>query len=236
MGDRSKTTADIARKSGLLSVMPAEAAERLIDQASTQSVRHGATLFAQGDPAHAIFIVIEGSVKIYRITESGAEAVVGVFGPGNSFAEAAALRSGTYPVFAEAVTDALLMKIRAHDVLGLLRSDPDIAVAALSATYLHLHELVSQVAQLKARTGPQRIATFLLALSAQTSGSVTVRLPYDKALIAGQLGMSPASLSRAFARLRDCGVVIRRDAAEIADLADLRDFANGDRAKAWRSD
>jgi hypothetical protein len=45
-----------------------------------------------------------------------------------------------------------------------------------------------------------------------------VTLPYDKVLIAGRLGMKPESLSRAFARLKDQGVTISQNVAEIDDV------------------
>jgi CRP-like cAMP-binding protein len=60
-----------------------------------------------------------------------------------------------------------------------------------------------------------------------------VVLPYDKVLIAGRLGMKPESLSRAFARLKDQGVVIRQNLAAIADVGALRDYVEEDPARAW---
>jgi hypothetical protein len=61
-----------------------------------------------------------------------------------------------------------------------------------------------------------------------------VTLPYDKVLIAGRLGMKPESLSRAFARLKDQGVTIRQNVAEIEDRRPtLRDFVEEDPALAW---
>ena len=66
---------------------------------------------------------------------------------------------------------------------------------------------MAEIEQLKARTGAQRLAEFLLELCPVESGSCAVRLPYDKALIAGRLGMKPESLSRGFSRLRKVGVV-----------------------------
>ena len=103
----------------------------------------------------------------------------------------------------------------------------------LTATYAHLHTLVAQVEQLKAQTGPQRVADFLLELARAPVGSCSVELPYDKVLIAGRLGMKPESLSRAFAKLRDQGVRIQQNSAEIEDVESLRGYAERDRALPW---
>jgi hypothetical protein len=55
-------------------------------------------------------------------------------------------------------------------------------------------------------------------------------LPYDKNLIAGQLGLKPESLSRAFAKLRSVGVVVDASRVVVEDLAKLRQIAADDRS------
>jgi hypothetical protein len=55
-------------------------------------------------------------------------------------------------------------------------------------------------------------------------------LPYDKVLIAGRLGLTPESLSRAFARLRSIGVVVDASHVVVKDVAKLRQLANDDRS------
>ncbi len=224
---------EIARNSLLLSSAPEPLVSRILAHAHLTHHARGETIFLQGDAADTIFIVSGGWVKLYRIASNGIEAVVGTFTKGQSFGEAVALRPDTYPVSAEAVTACSVVRVDAGAFLHDLESNPKIAIAMLTATYAHLHSLVAQVEQLKSRTGPQRVAEFLLDLSECTRGSCTVKLPYDKVLIAGRLGMKPESLSRAFAKLKDCGVAIRQNAAEIADVERLRAFSENDPATAW---
>ncbi len=225
--------AEIARSALLLSNAPPQIVDFLLERATVAEVARGATIFSQDDPAEAIYIVIEGWVKLYRISAVGTEAVVGVFTKGHSFGEAVALQGRTYPVFAEAVTETTLMRIEAKSFLGLLENSPEIAIAMLTATYAHLHNLVAQIEQLKGQTGPQRVADFLLDLTTSEVGACSVNLPYDKVLIAGRLGMKPESLSRAFAKLKAHGVTMQQHSAQIADVAALRAFARRDRAVAW---
>lgn len=223
----------LARRSLLLSPVPDRVADTVLASARLRRFERGATIFLQGESASAIYIVAEGWVKLYRIAPNGAEAVVGVFTRGASFGEAVAFRHDTYPVAAEAVTDVGLIRIEADVFLRQIRESPEIAIAILSATFAHLHDLVAQVEALKAQTGAQRVAEFLLELASCDSGACEVTLPYDKTLIAGRLGMKPESLSRAFARLREQGVSMRQNVAAIADIATLREFAEEDPAGAW---
>lgn len=223
----------VARRSTLLASMPPAAADTLLAAASCTRYGRGETLFLQGEKATAIHIVIDGWVKLYRISPNGSEAVVGVFTRGESFAEAVALRDQPYPVTAEAVSECTVMHVPASAVTALIRSDPEVAINLLAATFLHLRSLVGQIEQMKAQTGAQRVAEFLLDLSPCAEGSCVVNLPYDKVLIAGRLGMKPESLSRAFSKLRSIGVVIDRHHAAIENVGRLRDYCEEDPAAAW---
>lgn len=212
----------IASQSRLFASLPAEVTNRLLDTAHVRRLSRGQTLFHHGDTAHAIHIVTEGWVKLYRIAPSGTEAVVGVMTRGQSFGEPIALRRAAYPVSAEATTAVEVLAVPAQAFLDLLQAHPETAISVLAATFLHLQGLVEQIEQLKARSGAQRVAEFLLDLCPEAADCATVTLPYDKALIAGRLGMKPESLSRAFIRLRDCGVRVNQTNATIASVPVLR--------------
>jgi len=123
------------------------------------------------------------------------------------------------------VTDGRLMRLQSGTLLRLIRENPDIGIAMLASTSMHLHMLVQQIEQLKSHTGAQRVAEFLASLCPVSQGPCRISLPYDKALIAGRLGMQPESLSRSFARLKPVGVHIDQNLAEIDDVAKLRHYA-----------
>lgn len=223
----------LLRSSLLFSGMPPELQDELLKGAMMREFDRGATIFLQGEAAQAIYVVVEGWVKLYRIAPNGSEAVVGVFTRGRSFGEAVVFRDDTYPVSAEAVTNCRVIRLKAADFLRGIRENPEIAISILAATFAHLHNLVSQVEALKARTGAQRVAEFLLELADCTKGSCEVVLPYDKVLIAGRLGMKPESLSRAFGKLKEYGVQIKQNRAIIDDLTALHDYAEEDPAVSW---
>ena len=223
----------MARRSSLLSALPQDVAVAVCAHCVRQDYARGETIFLQGDPARTLFIVIEGWVKLYRISQSGEEAVVGVFTGGQSFGEVVVLRQGNYPVAAEAATDCRLMQVKGSVLFDLMREYPEVVGSIMASMYGHFHALVAQIEQLKARTGAQRVAEFLLELCPVEEGACTVHLPYDKILIAGRLGMKPESLSRAFARLSAAGVSVVHENAAITDVGRLRTYATQDRAEAW---
>ena len=225
----------IASRSRLFQSLPEGLRASLLDASRAISRGRGEAVFHRGDTAHSIHIVVEGWVKLYRVAPNGTEAVVGVMTRGQSFGEPIALRGAAYPVSAEAVTDSRLIAVPAHAFLDLLETHPRAAIAILSSTFVHLQGLVEQIEQLKARSGAQRVAEFLLELCPEGVESATVTLPYDKVLIAGRLGMKPESLSRAFARLREHGVRINQASAAIASVSRLEAVAHADQIGALRN-
>lgn len=223
----------IARNSLFIRSLPEKHVEPLLARAVFRSYERGETLFIQDEESAGIHLVLEGWIKLYRVAPNGAEAVVSVFASGESFGEAVALRSARYPVSAEAATDCGLFILPASVLVAMMHEDPDVAVSILASTFSHLHSLVVELEQLKAHTGAQRVAEFLLTLCHCNTGGCSVMLPYDKVLIAGRLGMKPESLSRAFSRLKPFGVQISKNRAIIADVTRLHDYAEVDPALAW---
>lgn len=235
---RDSQRRNIARNSLLLKSLPDEYVDRLIAMSTWRSYDRGETLFLHGEVAHSIHIVIDGWVKLFRVAPNGGETVVSVFTKGESFGEAVAFRSTRYPVSAEAVTACEAIQIPTGALLETMRKDLNVSLSILASTFNHLHALVAQLEQLKARTGAQRVAEFLLEFCDRDADSCTVTLPYDKVLIAGRLGMKPESLSRAFAKLKTVGVRVDRNNASIESTQRLRNFTMSDSAKSWtaRSD
>ncbi len=207
-----------------------ETVEHVVAPATAIMMKPHDTLFRQGDPATAFFIVIDGWLKLYRITPSGEEAVIHTLTKGNSFAEAVAFTGNRFPATAEAVSDARVVRIPADHIVRCIRESPDIALAMIASTSQHLHLLVQQVEQLKAQSGVQRVAEFLASLAPVDQGSCVIALPYDKVLIAARLGLKPESLSRAFAKLRSIGVAVHASHVAVSDVTKLRQLADDERS------
>lgn len=215
---------NIVRSTPLFGAMPPETMKSLIGNVIPRVCPKGAILFQQGDPAKDFFVVLDGWVKVYRLTPEGDEAVVVVFKRGETFAEGAMFIGGRYPVSAETVAPSRVLQIDGTLLRQKIRENPELAFSMLASTSGHLKALVEQIEQIKLLSGAQRLAQFLLRLCPLAEGKVVVGLPYDKALIANRLGMKPESLSRSLSRLRPLGVSVEREQVTIADVRRLHHF------------
>jgi CRP/FNR family cyclic AMP-dependent transcriptional regulator len=85
------------------------------------------TIFSQGDPADSVFYVQKGSVKLTIVNESGKEAIVAIFGPGDFFGEGGmagqTLRMGT----TRAIGPTTVLTIEQPEMIRLLRAEHELS-------------------------------------------------------------------------------------------------------------
>ncbi|MBS0393187.1 MAG: Crp/Fnr family transcriptional regulator [Proteobacteria bacterium] len=186
----------------------------------------GAMLFQKGDRARGFFVIMSGQVKLAFPSLQGSEKVVEILGPGQSFGEALMFMDRPYPVFAEAVVDAVLLEIPQRPVVELLDSDPAFARAMLAGLAKRLHGLVQDVESYTTRSSAQRLIGYLLQQAADVAdGAVTITLPASKAVVASRLNLTPETLSRVFHELTEHGLLeVRGREIVVPDIAALRTF------------
>ena len=223
---------EIASQIPVFSGLKSQALAVLLEKASIVNLCAGHLLFRQGETAHAFFIIMEGWIKLYRVTPAGDEAVLNVLTEGESFAEAVTFTSGRFPATACAVTPARVMVISADHVHELYSRD---ARHCDCDDRIDLAASASDGSADRAVDGAERHAKggqFLASLAPCTRGPCTIALPYDKSLIAGRLGLKPKSLSRVFAKLRSIGVEVRASNVAVRDMSLLCGLLACDRIKA----
>ena len=217
---------EVVRSTPLFGAILPDVARSLVGNRGVRVCQRGTVLFQQGEKATSFFLVLDGWVRLFRLTPDGSEAVVGVFRRGETFAEAAILLGKKYPVTAEVVTTSRLLQMEGEVLRCCIREQPDLALSMLASASYHLKLLVEHIEQIKLLSAAQRVADFLVKLCPSEVGSCTVELPYEKALIAGRLGMKPESLSRVLAKLRPLGVTVDRSFVSIADVRRLAQFVD----------
>lgn len=218
---------EVVRRLPLFSALSPEELAEILTTSSVKTLPKGQILFHAGDAADSFYVMLNGWVKVFRLTPDGDESVLGLFTRGESFAEAAMLLGGRYPANAEIVEDARLLRIDSQPFHNMVRSIPEVALSMLSSMSRHLHLLVNEIEQLKTRTTTERFVDFLLRMCQAREGPAIISLPYDKTLIAQRLAMKPESLSRVLAKLRRIGVRSEQRRVIIADVARLVDFRTG---------
>jgi CRP-like cAMP-binding protein len=224
MAGLSTTDFDRVAQAPLLAGLGAADLALLTEGAHATAYPETELLFSQGDKADRFFVVLEGRVSLFALTETGDQSVIEMFDPVCTFAEAAIFSSGVFPLNCEVAAGSRLVHIPAQPFLKRLADNPSLGLALLGGLSRWQTLLFHEIGELKSKSPAQRLATFLLALAdkAGTGGGEKVRLPLTKALLASRIGIAPESLSRALGRLKAFGVETHGRDIEINDTDLLR--------------
>lgn len=185
-------------------------------------------LFEQGDRPDFLHILIDGTVELYASSADGRETVIELVTPVDSFILAAVLTDTPYLMSAKVLEPAQILMLSAHRLRQQILQEPKLALTMMASLAGHFRRMVRQVKDLKLRTSTQRLGAWLLHQVPEADGNGAVDLRISKQVLAGRLGMSPESLSRAFAALGEHGVQVRGRQIVIDDAAKLRVFCHPD--------
>jgi len=192
--------------------------------ASVVSLADQHPLYDSGAPLENLYVVLDGHVEL-SIEIDGRRVVVEVARRGAVLGDAALFAGRQTLMAARVLSGATLLAIPAEPFAARLEERFDVLLHVLSVMSLRLRTLVRQIAELKLKTTAQRLGSFLLSFSDAASGRAEIRFPYDKKLVAEELGMKPESLSRALAKLGRLGIESLPDnVVMIADIGRLRQF------------
>lgn len=224
------TVAEIIKGTTLFQSVSLEMVEALASKSHKKSFHKGHDIFSMGDRADSFFVILSGWVKLYRVSKDGEEMIIHVFGPGESFAEAAVFSdTKAYPVNAQALEETSLVEIPRAFFIQKIEEDSRFALRMLGAIAARQHYLVQQLEQVTSRTAPQRIGAFLLRFcrrKPQGQGVWVIELPYDKAIISARMNIKPETFSRALAKLEPYGVRTENKKIIITDIKSLSDFCD----------
>jgi len=203
----------------------------LLKYARITSHDKGALIFMQGEQASRFYIILEGWVKLFKGNVDGQESILQVLSTGDNMLETVIFNDTPLPVNAQAVDNVKLLSIPASMIREKLKNNHALAVNMLSTVSGRSQALISQFEQLTLKTVTQRVGWFLLKLFLE-SGDRTknLKLPYDKSLIAGYLGMKPETFSRTLQTLKDQGIDVERSSISLPDVFALCDFCDSDLA------
>ncbi|MER3480256.1 MAG: Crp/Fnr family transcriptional regulator [Meiothermus sp.] len=199
--------------------------EALAAVATLRPLRKGEVLFLEGDPAHTLFIVAEGLIKVYKMDPQGRrQMVLHLDGPHQAVAAVAIfLEKPRYPASAEALEDSLLLALPSGDFHRLLETHPALARALIRFLARRQGQLVHLLDRLVFHEVSARLAEYLLG-RLETEGQ-GFRLPTNPEL-AALLGTVPEAVSRKLGELFRQGLIrLANRRVWIDDPAALRALA-----------
>lgn len=196
----------------------------------TKKYRKNQIIFLEGEAFAGFYVLLSGSVKMYKLKGNGEEIVLKTLEPYRSFAESY-LFSGSrfYSSCAQALEDSTALYVPSDEFSALLGRNPALAIRISEASAIKLMDLDRRL-DLLASAVDMRVAKYLLN-EIQLNNSIRMPEPYFNLLIhkkdlAAHLGIASETLSRALRKLKQAKIIRERPRKIfVTNVRRLRDIA-----------
>ncbi len=172
-----------------------------------QKYSRGDTIYEAGDMSKSLYVIHQGSVKVYRLSPTGKEQVIRIAGPGDFLGELTLLSDQPLAEYAVANSALTMCVIRGADLKQLMAKYPIIALKILETVSRRLDKAESLIEDINLHSVEYRLANALLELAGDTS---VINLSSTKADFASSLGMTQETLSRKLSAFQEEGLIDMR--------------------------
>jgi CRP/FNR family transcriptional regulator, dissimilatory nitrate respiration regulator len=206
-GDAMSNRLHIIENVPLFNGLPIEHLTDLSKIALEKTYGRGETIFMEGDDGNGFYVILEGKVKIFKLSAEGKEQILHIFGSGEPFGEVPVFSGKPFPANAQALSNSTLAFFPKNRFIALINANPSLALNMLAVLSMRLRQFTVQVENLSLKEVPERLAGYLLFLSKEQENPHVVTLPISKGQLASLLGTIPETLSRIFAKMSSEGFI-----------------------------
>jgi CRP/FNR family cyclic AMP-dependent transcriptional regulator len=197
-------TAQAQRRIPLFKSLSDDALARMARVVHARAAVPGETIIFEGDLCEAAYFIVEGQVRVSRLSRSGREQVLARLGPGQTFNTVPPFQPhGINHATVEALTPVTLYVITRDDFRRLVGECAELALVVLQDFADRLDHLTDLVEELSLHTVRGRLARFLLDHA--EAGGVSRRWTQEE--IAAHLGTVRDMVGRTLRAFADAGLV-----------------------------
>jgi CRP/FNR family transcriptional regulator len=199
------------RSIALFSELSIDELRKISSFSKIKNYKKNEIIFKEDDFYLGFYILLKGTVKIFKLSSKGKESVLHIIKPLNAFADIPLFDGGNYPVNAVALEESIVLLIPKEKFLALLKSDSDMSLKMLSGFAKRLKSLMIQIENLNSSEVSVRLAKYLLN-EVRLSGTEKlpepfIKLSIPKATLAAFIGTIISTLSRTFKKLQDDKII-----------------------------
>lgn len=213
MGERTVTEVDIEaflRRVSMFAPLSDGHIRELSRQVTVREVSRGEMVTIQGEQAEALYIVVVGRFKRFKVSPDGREQILKFLQAGESFGEVPLLDGGPEPAGTQAMEPGTLCILPGPRFEALLRDTPDVALGLVRVLAERVRHLTGLVEDLSFRHRTDHVAK--LVLERAGSGDLDRLTQSD---MAAATGTAREVVGRALRELQNRGA-IRLDRGRIS--------------------
>ena len=166
-------------------------------------------VYAQGDPADAIFYIVSGSVKVSVLSEQGREGVVAMLGPGDFFGEGCLGGRLTRVSMVTAASACEVMRMDRATVVRALEEDSALCKLFMAFLLDRNEKLKDDLLDQLFNSSEKRLARILITLASSglDDQSNMVTIPISQETLANMVGTTRSRINQFMTKFRKLGYI-----------------------------
>jgi CRP-like cAMP-binding protein len=183
----------------------------ILDRATSRRFDADLTIFNEGSAAERFFLLLDGTIRVVRITEGGEQVTALHIPAGQLFGIAPALGRDTYPATAIAASQVLTLCWPVALWHEFVADYPGFATEIYKTIGARVGEMNTRIVELSTQHVEQRIARALLRLIRQsgkrTSDGIEINFPITRQDVSEMTGTTLHTVSRLLSAWEKDGLV-----------------------------
>ncbi len=185
----------------------------------------GEMIFHEGDKGNGLYMVEQGTVKVFKLSFEGKEQILHIYGPGHTFGEVPVFEGKDFPASAMAIEKSSILFLPREKFVSLITSTPGLGMNLLADLSRRLREFTVQIENLSLKEVPARLSAYILTLSKEQKNTKRITLPISKAQLSNLIGTTPETVSRVFKKMMESGLIeVQTKTIIIRDMEGLQDL------------
>lgn len=205
----------------------------ILQNSITRSIEESGFFFFHGDPAHYLYVLTSGQVKLMQSTPTGQQVSLRIIYPWQMFGALGAIRAeATYPASAQALEDSTALAIKSEFLKEMVETRPHISLGLMNLMTTYIQEMQSRYKELATERVEQRVANALVRLAGQSGIKSTketgIELSFSRQDVAEMTGTTLYTVSRLLSDWERKGIIkTGREKIRIISPHDLVRIADG---------
>lgn len=193
------------------SKLKAEQVREILDQATSRRYDVGVAIFEEGHDATRFYMLLDGYVRVVRISEQGERVIALHIPSGQLFGIAAALGRTHYPATAITAVESIALSWPMHFWSDFTAAYDGFATETYKAVGHRLEEMSARILELSTQQVEQRIASAILRLINQsgckTDNGIEIGFSITRQNLAEMTGATLHTVSRTLSGWERDGII-----------------------------
>lgn len=163
-------------------------------------------LVREGETGDALFVLIEGRIRVFAEDQDGHRFVIGSYGPGTLFGEGS-LDGGPRTASVEAVSDLVCSVLPYAELKAAMAENPSFAMALLTELIVRGRATARRMKSLALDSVYQRLRAMIATEAVLRNGLQTLGPDWSQQEIANRIGASRDMVTKIFRELSKGGYI-----------------------------